>query len=227
MTTTPELIDTLVACATPVRRLRPPLVRAGLWLLFAALSSGSSPSLMVYGPIFSERCSSRSLSSPCLARLRPASWRQSLLPVSLPDSSRLWLLLPLPALVFGYRPLAMAASLIGSAVGPDGVRIGEAVRCFATLLLTSVPLSIAMLVMLRYAACCADGGQPDGRTGRCRNNPFALSLFHDLDATMMILMWNLGTAAILATLSAVFGKFVLASTAARLMPTLEASTTKP
>ena len=37
MTKTPDLIDALVECATPVRRLRPPLVRAGLWLALAAV----------------------------------------------------------------------------------------------------------------------------------------------------------------------------------------------
>ena len=37
-------------------------------------------------------------------------------------------------------------------MSPDGVRTGEAARCFATLLLTSMPLSVAMLVMLRHAA---------------------------------------------------------------------------
>jgi hypothetical protein len=30
--TTPQLIDSLAADVKPVRRLRPPLVRAGLWL---------------------------------------------------------------------------------------------------------------------------------------------------------------------------------------------------
>jgi hypothetical protein len=37
-------------------------------------------------------------------------------------------------------------------IGPSDVRMGEAVRCFATLQLTSVPLSVAMFVLLRYAA---------------------------------------------------------------------------
>jgi hypothetical protein len=52
---------------------------------------------------------------------------------------------------------------------------------------------------------------------------FALSLFHDLDATLMILMWNLGSAAVLATLSTLFGKSMFRWTAARLMPMLERS----
>ena len=37
MTRTPELIDALVASATPVKRLRPPLLHALLWLAGAAL----------------------------------------------------------------------------------------------------------------------------------------------------------------------------------------------
>ena len=37
MRSTPDLIDSLVADVKPVRRLRPPVVRALCWLLFAAL----------------------------------------------------------------------------------------------------------------------------------------------------------------------------------------------
>ena len=37
VTKNPDLIDALVERATPVRRLRPPLVRAGPWLAFASL----------------------------------------------------------------------------------------------------------------------------------------------------------------------------------------------
>jgi hypothetical protein len=34
---TPDLIESLVADASPVRRLRPPIVRAACWLLLAVL----------------------------------------------------------------------------------------------------------------------------------------------------------------------------------------------
>src|SRR6516225_5436891 len=40
MTRTPDLIDALVETATPVRRLRVAIVRAGLWLAFAAIVLG-------------------------------------------------------------------------------------------------------------------------------------------------------------------------------------------
>lgn len=229
MTTTPQLIDTLVACATPVRRLRPPLIRAGLWLLFAAfllgiigVVHGLRPDIFqcVQQPRFVIAMLG-ALATGILAAV--ASFR-----VSLPDSSRLWLLLPLPALVLWVSAIGYGCLTDWVSVSPDGIRLGEAVRCFATLLLTSVPLSIAMLVMLRYAARLRSTEVSlIGGLAVAAITSFALSLFHDLDATMMILIWNLGTAAILATLSAVFGKSLFAWTAARLMPTLEPSTTKP
>ena len=48
MTRTPELIDTLVECATPVRRLRPPLMRAAIWRTWAAREARQSSAEMGY-----------------------------------------------------------------------------------------------------------------------------------------------------------------------------------
>ena len=57
MITTPDLIESLVAGAKPVRRLRPPAARAALWLLFAAaivsvlaVSHGLRPDLGARSP---------------------------------------------------------------------------------------------------------------------------------------------------------------------------------
>jgi hypothetical protein len=88
--------------------------------------------------------------------------------------------------------------------------LGEAVRCFATLFMTSVPLSIAMLIMLRYAALLRPTEvSVMGGLAVAAVTGFALSLFHDLDATVMILMWNLGSAALIATLGSLFGRSML------------------
>ena len=229
MTTTPDLIDTLVACATPIRRLRPPLIRAGLWLLFAAFLLGLIGVAHGLRADFFE-CVRQprfvvamlgALATGILAAV--ASFR-----VSLPDGSRLWLLLPLPALALWVSAIGYGCLTDWVSIGPDGVRLGEAVRCFATLLLTSVPLSIAMLVMLRYAALVRSAEVSlMGGLAVAAVTSFALSLFHDLDATVMILVWNLGSAAILAALSVTFGRSMFAWTAARLMPTLARQTAEP
>jgi hypothetical protein len=225
MTTTPDLIDRLIACATPVRRLQPPLVRAGWWLLFAMLLLGLIGAAHGLRPdIFECMRQPRfvvaafgALATGMLAAV--ASFR-----VSLPDGSRLWLLLPLPALALWVSAIGYGCLTDWVSIGPEGVRLGEAVRCFATLVLTSVPLSIAMLVMLSYAALLrATEVSLAGGLAVAAVTSFALSLFHDLDATVMILMWNLGSAAILATLGALFGKSMFRWTAVRLMPMLEHS----
>jgi hypothetical protein len=229
VTTTPELIEKLVASAKPVRRLKPPLARAAMWLMFAALvlaligiAHGLRSDFLecVQQPRFVAAMVG-ALATGIIAAM--ASFR-----VSLPDSARLWLALPLPALALWVSAIGYGCLTDWVAIGPDGVRVGEAVRCFATLLLTSVPLSIATLVMLRYAVLLrATEVSLMAGLAVAAITSFALSLFHNLDATMMILIWNLGTAAILATLGAVFGKTMFAWTAARLMPPVEASAAKP
>lgn len=221
MTKTSELIDALVDCAAPVRRLRPPLVRAGLWLLLAALvlvliavGHGVRPDIAerLHQPIFVIGMLG-ALATGIMAVI--ASFK-----VSIPDSSRWWLLLPAPPLAIWVSTIGYGCLTNWVSIGPDGIHMGEAVQCFATLLMTSVPLSIAMLVMLRYAVLlrptevCVAGGMAIAAI-----TAFALSLFHDLDATIMILVWNLGVAALIAGLASVFGRSMLAWTAARFMPT--------
>jgi len=130
--------------------------------------------------------------------------------ISLPDSSRLWIVLPLPALALWVSTIGYGCLTDWVSMDPDGIHMGEAVRCFATLLMTSVPLSIAMLVMLRYAALLRPlEVSVMGGLAIAAVTAFALSLFHDLDATVMILVWNLGVAALIATLSSFFGRSML------------------
>ena len=97
--------------------------------------------------------------------------------------------------------------------------MGEAIRCFATLLLTSVPLSVAMLVMLRYAAFLRPTAvSAMGGIAVAAMTAFALSLFHVLEATMMILVWNVGVTAVIAGIGSLAGRSVLTSLASRLAP---------
>jgi hypothetical protein len=222
MRKTSDLIDALVDAATPVRRMRPPFLRAALWLALAAvvlgllcLAHGVRPdiSLRLQQPVFVVSIIG-AFATAVLAAL--ASFK-----LSLPDSSRWWLLLPFPALAVWVSTIGYGCLTDWVVMSSDGVRMGEAVRCFATLLLTSVPLSIAMLIMLRHAALLrptavsTTGGLAIAAMTSC-----ALSLIHDLDATIMILIWNLGVAALIAGLAGAFGGRTLAWVAARVMPAL-------
>ena len=219
MITTPDLIGALTANLAPVRRLRPPVTRALSWLLLAALllavlavSQGIRPDLAqrLHGPSFILGVAGASLTGILAA--------VAAFMLSLPDRSRFYLLLPAPALVLwlstiGYQCLTNWVSL-----EPNGIHLGETAQCFATLVLTSLPLSLAMLVMLRYAAPLRPIAVTlTGSLAVAAITATALSLFHELDATVMILMWNLGTAALFVGLGGALGGKVFSWAAPRSM----------
>ena len=211
MTETREFIDTLVANATPVRRLRPPLLRACLWLVLAflivvllALTHGVRSNLLeqLARPAFAVSTTG-ALATGILAAIAAFI-------ASLPDRSRLWALLPVPALLVWISTIGYGCLTDWVSVGPEGAHMGEAVRCFATLLLTSVPLSIVMAVMLRNAAIVSAPSMVlCGSIAIAAITSTALALLHDLDATMMVLIWTLGTTALISSLGAAFGRKLL------------------
>lgn len=207
MISTPELIALLVANARPVRSLRPPLVRSGLWLLLAVavfvllwLGHGVRQDLAqrVEQPTFVIGIVA-SLVTGILAAI--ASFL-----ISLPDRSRAWVLLPVPALVVWVSTVSYGCLANWASIGPDGLHLGEAARCFATLLLTSLPLSLALFVMLRHAVLIRPNMVTiSGSLAVAAITATALSLFHELNATVMVLMWNLGIAILIIGVGCILG----------------------
>lgn len=207
MTTTMELIATLTANPKPVRRLRPPVERACYWLLLGAIV----PALVGIGhglrPDFALQVADErfgiGLSASLLTGILAAIATFTL---SLPDRSRLYALLPAPTALVWISTIGIGCLTNWVSLGPDGVRAGEALSCFATAALTSLPMSMAMLLMLRYAARLRPqlvtwlGGLAVGAL-----TASAVSLFHDLDATVLILMWTVGVTAMFAAAGRMFG----------------------
>jgi hypothetical protein len=206
--TTPDLIESLVANAEPVKRLRPPMARAALWLLFAgaivallAASHGLRPDL---GARLGQAPFVTGIAASMLTGILAAV---AAFMLSLPDRSRLWLLLPAPALVAWVSTIGYGCLTGWVAVGVEGIRLDDVIDCFATLVLISAPLSLAILVMLRYTALLEPARVAMmGGLAVSAIAATALSLFHSFDATIMVLMWNLGIAALLAGLAGVLGK---------------------
>jgi hypothetical protein len=217
MIETPDLIESLAAQVRPVRSLRPPFQRAGAWLLLAALvlvllgiEHGLRPDIteQLRRPSFALGVAA-SLLTGILAAV-------GCLTASVPDRPRRWLLLPVPSLLVWVSTIGYGCLSDWVSMDSDRMRMGEALRCFATLVVVSLPLSIAMFAMLRHAA-------------RLRPAPVmmiaglavaaitstALSLFHRLDATIMILVWNLGTAALLVAVEGAAGRRLLSWFAGR------------
>lgn len=219
MTATSELIDTLVKCATPVRRLRSPAARALLWAAFAGLVL----LLLAIGHGLRVDLAER-LREPAFVASVAAALATAILAavaaftISLPDRSRWWLLLPAPTLAIWFATIGYGCFADWVSIGPDGVHLGEAVGCFSLLLITSVPLSVALMVMLRYAALLRSGAVTMmGGLAVAAFTATALSLLHDHNATAMVLVWNFGTVALIIGLAGLFGRSLLRSLSARLM----------
>jgi hypothetical protein len=205
--TTPELIELLATRAKPVRRLRPPLLRAAFWLVLAALVFGllavahgtrSDLAQQLARPVFALGLAA-SLITGALAAAAAFL-------LSLPDRSRAWCLLPVPALILWISTVSYGCLTHWVDIGPDGMRMGEAVRCFATLLVTSLPLSLGLFVMLRHAAWLRPTAVTlTGGLAVAAMAASALSLFHNIDATVMVLIWNFGVAGIVVGISYLLG----------------------
>jgi len=211
MIKTSDLIDALVADARPVRRLRPPALRAVLWLLLPpliftllALAHGLRPDLVerLQQPDFVVGIAASLLTGVLAAG---ASFM-----LNLPGRSGYWALLPLPTLGFWLATVGQGCLTNWVAIGPDGMQAGETARCFATVLLTGLPLSAVMIAMLRHGAVVRPHALTfTGSLAVAAMSATAMMLFHRLDASAMILMWNLGTAALVLALGSLFGRRLL------------------
>jgi hypothetical protein len=207
MIKTSDLIEALVADARPVRRLRPPVLRAALWLLLPALIFGLLAAGHGMRPDLVQR-----LEQPDFVVATAAALLTGVLAaiasfmLNLPDRSRRWALLPVPALLVWMSTLGYGCLVNWVSIGPDGIQLGETARCFATVLLTSLPLSLAMFAMLRHGALLSKSTLSlTGSLAVAAMSATAMSLFHSLDATVMILVWNLGTAALIVALGRLLG----------------------
>ncbi len=187
MITTPELIDVLAADAKPVRRLRPPLARAGLWLggflaIVAAVAwtTGSWP-LMI------ERLQLTRFAIEMSATLLTGIAAViAAFTLSLPDRSRFWMILPLPPLVLWLASSGYGCYENWIADGPQGWQLGRSSACFVFILTMSIPVAVALYLALRRALpleplrVMAVGG-----LGVAALAAAALQFYHPFDVTIV------------------------------------------
>jgi hypothetical protein len=221
VSSTAELIEALVERAPPVRRLRPPLVRAALWLGLAVLILALLAIWHGVRPDFEERLGQPDFVlgiGSALATGVLAAIAAFLLMV--PDRSRWWALLPAPALALWATTIGHQCLTDWVNVGPQGLRLGDTAGCFAIIAVASVPIAVALAVMLRTAALLnARGVAMTAGLAVAAITAAAHSLLHAHDASVLILAWNIGTAGLITAVGGLFGGHALRWTAARIAPT--------
>ena len=205
---TDDLIAQLAAEVRPVRPLRPPLLRALFWLAIAVLVIGIVVAAVGIRPDFMEEMGETHYQ---------LEWAGALLTgvlsaiaafhVSLPDRPRAWALLPLPGLAFWLFSIGYGCMTDWVRLGPQGFAFGTSFFCFRSILLISLPLSVALLVMLRLAgsvrpvATIASAMLAASALSAC-----GVSMFHGDEATLMVLVWHGGAVALLVGLGTLLNR---------------------
>ena len=201
---TDKLIERLAAAAGPVRRLRPPALRAALWLIaVAAVLSAAILGFADLG-VFTTRAA-----DPKLALELAATLLTGILAVvaafelGVPDRSPAWALLPLPTLALWILGSGYSCWRHLLVHGPDGWIIGDSANCFRFILGVSLPLALTLVPLLRRAAPLAPVRVAAmGGLGIAALAAFALQFFHPFDVTFMDLAVHVvAVALVIAALS--------------------------
>jgi hypothetical protein len=209
---TEELIGRLAAELRPVRRLGPPVRQAALWLTLAA--GAIALAVAHYG--FRHDIAARmhlpyevaqwcaSVAAGVLAALAAAM-------LARPDRSWRWALLPVPALAAWVASLGLGCFADLARMGPAALVMGTSWPCLRFIIMLGLPLTAALLVLLRHAGPV----RPVpvlllGSVASAALCSAGLSLFHHLDAALMVLLWHGGAALLLVAFAWLLGRPLLA-----------------
>jgi hypothetical protein len=205
---TDRVIERLVKSAGPVRRLRPPGIRAALWLLAVAALGALAIILFSELPLFARRANDPKLDLELAGTLLTGVVAVvAAFYLSLPDRSPLWVLLPLPPLALWIASSGYSCYQHWIRFGPDGWEIGESAQCFRFILAVGVPLGISLLVLLRRSRPLSPTRVAVvGGLGVAALAAFLLQFFHPFDVTFMDLWVHLIAIGIVVTVSTLVGR---------------------
>jgi hypothetical protein len=184
---TDQLIERLVASAEPVRRLRPPLLRATLWLLaIAAAAALAVPFFADFHLLAGKLQDGEFIVEMIATLLTGIAAVTAAFYLSLPDRSPLWALLPLPTLGLWLASSGYNCYREWIGFGPNGWQFGESSDCFVTILGFSVPIGLALFLVLRRARPIAPlPVAAVGGLGVAALSAFLLQFNHPIDASFL------------------------------------------
>ncbi len=210
-TATDALIDRLAADLTPVRPLTHP-VRQGLgWavlaLLFGALmvwAMGPRPDLaqrLTDGRFLLEQ--GATLLTGVTAAIAALAWTR-------PGSPLTLRLLPLVPAVMWVGTLSLGCLGDWWARGAAGLRINPDLACLTYIaLIGSLPAAILWIMLRRGAVLAPRPTMFLAALAAAGLGNFALRLFHMQDAALMILIWQVGSVALLTAVACACGRHLL------------------
>lgn len=208
---TGRLIQTLADTAEPVRPLSRPWVRSAVWLAIAI------PYLALVVYVMSPRLDlavklteTRYLIEQFAALATGIAAAVAAFSMTIPGYSRRVLLLPALPLAVWLGALGQGCIATWLKFGVSGLSLKPDWFCFPAIVLVGSIPAVAMVVMLRRGAplfpyvATALGALAAAGLGN-----FGLRLFHPQDASLMVLVWQVGSVFILTALACCMGPFVL------------------
>ena len=184
---TDQLIELLARGAEPVKRLRPPLVRATLWLLAVAAVAAIVVPFFANFALFDDKLRDAKFVLELIGTLLTGIAAViAAFYLSLPDRSPAWALLPLPPLVLWLASSGYNCYRDWIVVGTSGWALGETAGCFGTIMGFSVPIGIALVLVIRRARPIAPVPVAAiGGLGVAALSAFLLQFNHDVDASFL------------------------------------------
>jgi hypothetical protein len=147
-----RLIGALAADLRPVRRPPPPALRALFWLALVAAVAATLATFADVAAMWHRLAASPDMWLAVLGSIATAATAAfAAFELSLPDRSRAWALLPLPAAALWVGASGLGCMRAYVLPGTHVAAIGETQDCLLFIIGLSVPLSAALILMLRRA----------------------------------------------------------------------------
>lgn len=208
---TDRMIATLAADLAPVQPVVP-WRRMMVWLLLAVTLVTASVAWYGFRADIRERMLMpfeqiqwfASVAAGVLAALAAARLAE-------PGRSEAWALLPLPAVLVWLTGLGWGCLADIARLGSAALTLGTSWHCLGYIVGLGVPLLAVLLYMLKDGASLRPGpvAALAGLAAAALSSA-GLSLFHHLDAMLMILVWHGMAVALVVGIGAVSGRLALA-----------------
>lgn len=211
-----RLIGVLAADLQPVRPLRPPLLRALIWLMLVALIAAVLALFANLPAVWHRIMAVPDMWLAALGSIATAATAAlAAFELSLPDRSRAWALLPLPAAVLWVAASGLGCLRAYVLPGTHVAAMAETRDCLVFIIGLSVPLSAVLIIMLRRA-CSLTPALTATMAGLASAAAAAtlLNFFHPYDAAATDLLVHLVAVGIVVAAVRAFGPRALKNSAA-------------
>jgi hypothetical protein len=207
-----ELIGSLSTGLKPVRRMVSPQMQALLWLGLATLVVGAAVAINGMRHDMMGRLEIMHEVGQLAASLATGiSAAMAAAMLARPDRSSAWALLPLPAVAAWFATLGYGCMADMDRMGPAAMTLSTSWGCTRFIIGIGLPLAAVMFWLLRHAGPVRP--RPVllmGGLASAAICSFGLSLFHHLDAALMVLVWHGSAALVLLLLGLLAGPRVMA-----------------